>query len=116
MEENQAPTPTSVYPITLHRVKDGDTIVANRMDPETYRLAGIDALETRGKNITVAHKLAAMAATNFLISVLSNATEILVETDNDKTDNFGRILATIYADGVNVNELLVRKGYAKETS
>jgi len=39
--------------------------------------------------------------------------EVVLVTDTTETDRFGRLLRYIYADGVFVNEALVRDGYAE---
>ena len=53
-----------------------------------------------------------MAATSFLTNLLMDANELLIETNNDEMDNFGRILGTLYIEGESVNEIMVRKGHA----
>lgn len=96
------------------KVYDGDTITV-LIDLGFYihvekvlRLNRIDAPEIRG-----ADKAAGIRARNFLEQVLEEADEIIVETIKDKKGKYGRYLAEIYADGVNVNDLLVEVGLAK---
>ena len=91
------------------------------------RLYGIDTPELRGDE-----KTKGIEARNYLIKLLTN---IIIDKDtytrNDireminidtymvevlfgDFDKYGRPLGTIYKDGVNINQLLVTDGYAKE--
>ena len=92
----------------------------------SIRLMGIDTPELRGTQKTLGLK-----ARNYLIDKLTN---IIIDTDdytrytirdmiNKEThmievlfgdfDKYGRPLATIYKDGININELLLKDDYAK---
>lgn len=94
------------------RVIDGDTIVVD-IDlgfhvhtVQTLRLLGINTPELRGPN-----KEAGKAAKQRLEECLL-AGPLTVQTVKDRTGKYGRYLATIYADGIDLNELLVAEGHA----
>jgi endonuclease YncB( thermonuclease family) len=38
---------------------------------------------------------------------------VFIKTHKDKTGKYGRLLVTIYIDGVDINDLLVKEGLAK---
>lgn len=97
------------YKATLERVIDGDTVVLN-LDLGFYvthqvhcRLAHINAPE-RGTP-------GADAATTWATQLLTNATSITATTYK-VADKYGRWLAVIFVDGVNMNERAVELGYA----
>jgi micrococcal nuclease len=103
------------YYADVIRIVDGDTVELNvdlgfkvwcRM---TVRLAGIDAPERN----TEAGKVA-MDALKFMIA----SSRVYIETQKDSQEKFGRYLATIYlfsgnGEGVSVNDLMLKGGYAK---
>lgn len=67
---------------------------------------GINSPELRG-----AEKEAGRAARDQLrIQILHK--DILIKTFKDKKGKYGRYLATVFHDGVNINEWLVQNGYA----
>ena len=90
-------------------VVDGDTL---DVDGIRYRLYGIDAPEAgQSCNSKTGNKWkcgkAAIAELERL--VLKAQT---VECDNRGVDEFGRILAVCLADGVNINEMMIKAGLA----
>ena len=101
----------------VNRVIDGDTIdvdidlgfwvtVSYRV-----RLKGIDAAETRTKDLK--EKAEGVKARLWLEKELSRSNEWIIETH--KEDKYGRILGTLYLDGdpVTVNERMLNEGIAK---
>lgn len=92
---------------------DGDTCAFNVLLPAVFgtdigvRLSGIDAPEISGK--CAKEKLLAVEAREFLRSQLKGANVVLQNVFRDK---YFRIEATVLANDVNVNQLLVQKGYA----
>ena len=104
-----------LYRAELVRVVDGDTVDLlidlgfHLSTKQRVRLLGIDTPELRGG--TEETKAAGQRARERVLEVLEGAEELSVQTE--KTGKFGRWLGTIYADGVNVNELLVKEGYAQ---
>ena len=89
------------------QVRDGDSIYVAARE---IRLDGIDAPEWRqvcqrdGKKWMAGHD-----ATAWLKSYLANKTVACTRTVRDA---YKRVLATCFADGVNVNEAMVRAGWA----
>ncbi len=115
------------YKATLLRVVDADTVdlcvelhgqtdLGFRIYDEPayfrdrFRLYGIDAPE-RGE-VGWAEGKAALEV------MLPFGTVISIETHHpkqrDERDSFGRWLAIIYLDGVNINQRLIDEGHAKE--
>lgn len=91
-------------PCTVTRVVDGDTIRCEGLG--RVRLLLIDAPE-RDQGEWAARSRDALA------TLLPVGTRVRLETDIQERDRFGRLLAYIYlADGVQVNEMMVRMGYA----
>ena len=92
----------------------------------SVRLYGIDTPELRGSQ-----KELGLKARNYLINKL---TDIVIDDNNTRNDirdminkdthmievlfgdfdKYGRPLAIIYKDNININEMLVKDGYAKE--
>lgn len=90
---------TPEKPVQIKRILDGDTVDIG--DQKTARLAGIDAPELN----TPDGVKAAEALTQFLAGkTLTYQTE--------STDNFGRSLVVLKADGASVNDWLVQSGFA----
>ena len=86
-------------------VTDGDTI---RLGDERIRIAGIDAPETYQPRCA-SEKALGDKATRALEWLLHNAT---VQIVRDGVDRYGRTLADVYADGVDVGEVLISQGLA----
>ena len=104
----------------INRIIDGDTIdvdidlgfwitVSYRV-----RLLGIDAAETRTKDL--AEKAEGLAAKEWLEKELAREGEWIIETK--KEDKYGRILGTLYlvGDPVTLNERMLNEGIAKPYS
>ncbi|WP_332310943.1 thermonuclease family protein [Novosphingopyxis sp. YJ-S2-01] len=84
---------------------DGDTAWVNG---EKIRLANIDAPEIRGK--CSSERALAIAARNRLATLLRPGFQI----HRTGTDRYGRTLARITVDGVDVGRVLVVEGLARE--
>lgn len=101
------------YSVELDRVVDGDTIDAyinlgfGIKLFRRIRLIGIDAPETRTKNSEEKHK--GIAVKEWLINKLTDC-KIIVITEKDTTGKYGRVLGTIYADDININQLMIDNG------
>ena len=104
----------------INRVIDGDTIDVD-IDlgfsvtiTQRVRLQGIDAAETRTKDLVEKEK--GLAAKEWLEKELSREGEWIIETT--KEDKYGRILGTLYlvGDPVTVNERMLNEGIAKPYS
>ena len=100
----------------INRVIDGDTIDVD-IDlgfsitiTQRVRLQGIDAAETRTKDLVEKEK--GLVAKEWLEKELSREGEWIIETT--KEDKYGRILGTLYlvGDPVTVNERMLNEGIA----
>lgn len=94
------------------RVIDGDTVeflaesLFKGKYQDSFRFLGINAPEKKGET-----KDAGLAARDFVAQMLPVGKK--VELDVYKQEKYGRWLAIVYVDGVNLNDLLVEKGFAK---
>ena len=118
--------PNSRYSCTVLRVYDGDTFKCRLEGGKEVkvRLIGVDVPES-SKNIK-AYRDAERAkadiseiielgkkAKEFTKSLLKKGTEVVLETDVQPTDKYGRILAYVYLpDGRMLNLVLIEEGYA----
>lgn len=103
--------------VELLRVVDGDTLLVNYNNEETYvRLIGIDAPESvnpdESKNTP-----AGVEASNYLKNLLNGIDNVYLEFDVERTDNYGRTLAYVWIysndELVLLNKVLVAEGYAE---
>lgn len=90
------------------RVIDGDTIELE--GGIKLRYIGIDAPEFRDKEECFAQSASAKN------KELVEGKEVKLEKDVSETDKYGRLLRYVYFGNIQVNELLVREGYAKSRS
>jgi len=107
------------YCAEVIRVIDGDTIDVSIIwdigfqivcgTDQRIRLAHIDAPELRRGDAE--HRAAGKAATEFLKEKLPVGTMVTLLTKKDP-DAFGRYIADVILDGVNINTLLVKEGHA----
>lgn len=110
---------------TVLEVVDGDTLDVQLQGgaKERVRLLAVDALETGRRNtggeypgVTDAACLDdwGLRASQFVSSRLAGRTVVLEEDPQEGTrDAFGRLLAYIVVDGVDLNAALVQEGYAR---
>ena len=101
------------YKATVIRVIDGDTadfstdLGFDIFHSLRVRFSGINAPE---KNT-----VPGMAAKKWLEDRLPVGTEVVLKTEKDRTEKFGRYLATVVlSDFTNVNEELIKTGNAVE--
>ena len=108
------------FPITggkVIKVYDADTItIATRLpfnDSPLYRLSvrlnGIDAPEIKGKDVSDEEKEAAIIVRDVVSKMILHKDVVL---KNIQTEKYGRVLAEVYIDGMNLNEYLVTHRYA----
>ena len=108
------------FPITggnVIKVYDADTItIATRLpfkDSPLYRLSvrlnGIDAPEIKGKDISNEEKEAAIIAREVVSKMILHKDVVL---KNIQTEKYGRVLADVYIDNINLNEYLITHKYA----
>ena len=100
------------YGCQVTRVVDGDTIDVDLdlgfdiIYKCRVRLYGIDTPEsrTRNKDEKVRGKLAA----KFLQDAISNGKNVILQTQlKDSKGKFGRVLASVLVDGININQQMV---------
>lgn len=107
------PIVNALEKVNLYKCVDGDTfrIKINGEDIKVRMLA-IDTPESvKEKELEYYGK----EASNYTCNKLSNAKEIELEYDSnsDKYDKYGRILAWVFVDNKLLQEDLVKNGYAK---
>jgi micrococcal nuclease len=97
---------------TVTRVVDGDTVkVSIGGRRETVRYIGVDTPETHRPGTPV--QCLGQAATDYNRRLVAGRA-VLLRTDAELRDRYGRLLAYVYrrADGLFVNAALVRDGFA----
>lgn len=112
MEEHAVPFVPPITSGKVIKVYDGDTItiVSKLPYPESLlykfrvRLARINAPELKTQE-----SIEALNSRDFLASMVLDKT---VELKSVRTDKYGRILAEVYCDNINMSDLLLEKGYA----
>jgi micrococcal nuclease len=104
------------YKANVIEVYDGDTVTLDVdfgcniwQHDKKCRLYGIDTPELRGSKEEKAKGRKSRDRLRELI--LGEA--VFIKTHKDKTGKYGRLLVTIYIDGVDINDLLVKEGLAK---
>ena len=108
------------FPITggkVIKVYDADTItIATRLpfkESPLYRLSvrlnGIDAPEIKGKDVSNEEKEAAIIARDVVSKMILHKDVVL---KNIQTEKYGRVLADVYIDDMNLNEYLITHRYA----
>lgn len=102
------------YAAKIIKVIDGDTIdveIDLGFDvkiKQRVRLNGIDTPETKTKNKE--EKELGMKAKQITEDCTRDAKTLIIKTYKD--DKYGRILADVIADGINVNQKLIDEGFA----
>ena len=99
--ETNAKLPTTI----IKSCYDGDTCTT--IDGEKIRLACIDTPELKGKK---ADPIAAKEARDFLDNLVINEE---VSIRRITKDRYGRTVAELFKNDINVQELIVDKGYGK---
>jgi len=102
------------YHAVVRSVYDADTIRADIdlgckvwLRDEPLRLWGINAPEVRGDE-----RQQGIKARDWLRERLPEGKEITIKTHKDTKGKYGRWLATLFLDGVNLNAALVEYGHA----
>jgi len=104
-----------IYKAFVTGVYDGDTITVDiDLGMDTWkknvklRLARIDTPEMRG-----AEKEAGKVVRDYVIGMLLNK-DVVIKTEKDKTGKYGRYLAEVFIDDMNINDHLLEEGMATE--
>jgi len=102
------------YKAKITSVYDGDTVTADIdmglkiwAHGEKLRLHRINTPEIRGDE-----REQGLVSRDWLREKLDDQ-EVMIQTIKDKKGKYGRYLAEIYLDGVNINDLLVTEGLAE---
>lgn len=93
----------------VERVLDGDTVLLKGM--EKVRYIGIDAPEVSSDDSSCLSGEASKRNKQ-----LVEGKEVVLESDVRDRDVYGRLLRYVYREGVMVNELLAREGFARARS
>jgi micrococcal nuclease len=110
---NFSPEVFEHYKAKVERVVDGDTLDLN-VDlgfsinyHKRVRLYGINAPEMKNDTNNIGHE-----AKVYLTQLIDNK-DVVIKTQKDKTDKYGRYIVIIYLDGENINEKMVEDGKAE---
>lgn len=102
----------SIRSYKVERIVDGDTIVVSKNGEEkTIRLIGIDTPELNFTGDGAADPFG-IAALDYAKSMLIGK-NVELEMDVQETDQYGRLLAYVWIDGIMLNKLLLEQGIAK---
>lgn len=101
------------YNAYVTSVYDADTITCDInlgfgvvLHKQKIRLFGIDAPELRGSE-----KDEGIKSRDYMRGMILNK-NIIIKTIKDKKGKYGRWLGIVYLNDINLNELLVKEGYA----
>ncbi len=92
---------------TVKRIVDGDTVELS--DGQKLRYIGIDTPETKDPRRPVGCFGKEASNKN---NELVGGKEVTLEKDVSETDNYGRLLRSVWVGDLFVNEYLVKNGYA----
>lgn len=97
--------PTATFSGVVTKVIDGDTLnVENKGGKTTaIRLTLVDAPETNEPGYT--------QAKNFVSQNCLDKAAV-VDPDNSQNLSYGRLVAVVYCDGLNINEAVIANGFA----
>ena len=102
-----------IYRAIVNKVYDGDTITVDIdlgfniwKKNESIRLLGIDAPEIRGEE-----REQGLISKKFLSHLVLHK-EVEIRTHKDSKGKYGRYLAIIIVNELNVNEYMIQKGFA----
>lgn len=97
----------------IKNITEGYSVPAFFGSNARIRLISIDTPELKGSKCKKEKRLA-IKARDYLNYTLKQANSIIIDTQ--ERDVFGRYLAVLHADNVNINNLMLHKKYAvKET-
>ena len=105
LNSDSVTTTSSNFGGTVSRVIDGDTLDLTTTEGETItiRLALIDAPETEESGFD--------KAKNFMTELCLNK-NVEIDPDNNQGLTYGRTVAVVYCEGINVNEAILENGFA----
>ncbi|WP_192962468.1 thermonuclease family protein [Methanothermobacter thermautotrophicus] len=83
------------------------------VDGDTIDVEGVGRIRLVGVNTPERGEPGYREATDFVKSMCLGRTVQLDIDDAKRNDKYGRVLAVVYVDGVNLNRELLRRGYAE---
>ena len=104
------------YRCNITRVVDGDTVDAeidcgvDIIYKSRIRLYGIDTPQSRTRNLD--EKARGKLASQFIKDKIAEAKLVKVKTKLDKKGKFGRVLGSIIADDLDLNQTMIEKHLA----
>ena len=105
------------YACEVERVIDGDSLVCRiSLGFDIYfsssvRLFAIDTPESRTRDLD--EKARGLLAKDFIKDSIKKGKKIVIKTElKDSRGKFGRVLCTIWIDGVNINQALINNHLA----
>jgi|TARA_R100001510_G_C7607330_1_gene171973 micrococcal nuclease len=104
------------YKCHITRIVDGDTVDANIdcgfdiIFKSRIRLYGVDTPESRTRDLD--EKARGKMASAFLQEQINKAELVKVKTKLDKKGKFGRVLGSIIADDIDLNQAMIEKNLA----
>ena len=105
------------YACTVERVVDGDTVDVvldlgfDILNKCRVRLYGIDTPESRTRNLEL--KARGLLSKQYLKDKIESADQLVIQTKlKDSRGKFGRVLGSVIADGVDLNEDMIKNHYA----
>ncbi|OYD09657.1 thermonuclease family protein [Paludifilum halophilum] len=111
-DSGENPDSSRRIPVELVRVVDGDTVTVNiEGKKESVRFLLVDTPETNHPRL--GEQPYGAQAKSFTKKMLNQAETVELEKDVSERDKYGRLLAYLYADGVSVQEELLKKGLAR---
>ncbi|MCA3083112.1 MAG: thermonuclease family protein [Rhodocyclaceae bacterium] len=102
--------PALSQPVSNCHAVDGDTIVCNR---ETIRIENVDAAEMPPHAKCAREADLAIKAKLFVVDRLARGRVVLERDQKRPRDRYGRTLALVKVDGVDLGEMLVQAGLAR---
>lgn len=108
--------PSYTYRAVVRSIYDGDTMRVDIdlgcnvwLKNESIRVMGIDAPELRG-----VEREAGLQSRDWLRGQLPTGTPITIRTHLDKRGKYGRLVAEIFLDGVNIGQAMINAAMASK--
>jgi micrococcal nuclease len=104
-----------LYKAVITSVWDGDTVTADIdcgfgviLRKQKLRLLGIDTPELRGDTL-----IEARISRDWLRAKVAER-DVIIRTHKDRKGKYGRWLAELFIDGININKQMITEGLAEE--
>lgn len=99
--------------VLIGRVIDGDTVLVinNEGEEERVRLLLIDTPES--VHPTKPEELFGKESSDYAKNYLKQGQKVVLERGDPEKDKYGRTLGYIFVDGINFNQHMIEKGYAR---